>query len=350
VITNPTRQRGMRAPRPALPAGRLADHPDHQARLSWRLTPRDRWIMRMVHEHRVLTADHITEMAFPSYRSGRLRLRELYLWNVLDRFQPFATVGTAPMHYVLGPAGATALAAEEGLDRAHLGYRHDRALGIAHSLKLAHTVGVNTWFSALTAAARQDGTSHVDAWWSEHRCGRHFGDLVQPDAYGRYTERDRTVEFFLEFDFGTEALARLAGKLSRYADLAAATAISTPLLVWLPTGRRETAARKLLAKAHAALPNPDAVPVATSAADHLDPDDPHRGPADPVWLALTPARHANDGRVRLVELLDGWPHLPPPAQAEPEGDPGDAVTTGATGRPALLPPVPPMPPGSRPAL
>lgn len=346
MITNPARQRGMRAHRPSRPAGRLADNPDHQARLSWRLTPRDRWIMRMVHEHRVLTADHITDMAFPSYRSGRLRLRELFLWNVLDRFQPFATVGAAPMHYVLGPAGATALAAEEGLDRAHLGYRHDRALGIAHSLHLAHTVGVNGWFSALAADARHSGTASLDAWWSEYRCHRHFGDLVQPDAYGRYTEQARTVEFFLEFDFGTEALARVAGKLARYADLAAATAISTPLLVWLPSARRETAARRLLAKAHAALPDRAAVPVATSAPDHLDPADHGPSPADPVWLVLGQTHRPTSGRVRLVELLDGWPHLPPPAVHT--GDP-DTPVAAAAGTPAFLPPVPPMPPGSRPA-
>ena len=192
MINNPARQRAHRAHRPARPVVRAADGPDHQARLSWRLGPRDRWIMRMVHEHRVLTAHQITAMAFPSYRSGRQRLRELYLWNVLDRFQPYVTTGGAPNHYVLGPAGATALAAEEGLERRDLGYRHDRALGIAHSLQLAHTVGVNDWFTTLVAATTRKRatpgaprTSRLDAWWSETRCHRHFGDLVRPDGYGR---------------------------------------------------------------------------------------------------------------------------------------------------------------------
>ena len=41
----------------------------------------------MIHEHRVLTAHQITALAFPSFRSGRMRLRELFQWGVVDRFQ-----------------------------------------------------------------------------------------------------------------------------------------------------------------------------------------------------------------------------------------------------------------------
>lgn len=106
-----------------------------------------------------------------------MRLRELFQWGVIDRFQPFVAVGTAPMHYVLAPAGAAVLAAEDGRDVKELGYRHDRAFGIAHSLRLAHTVGVNGWFTALV-------------------------------------DHGHTVEFFLEYDFGTEVLGKLNGKLT----------------------------------------------------------------------------------------------------------------------------------------
>jgi hypothetical protein len=116
MITNPTRQRTLRGHRPARPTPRTANSPDHQATLAARLTPRDRWIIRMLHEHRVLTSNQITALAFPSFRSGRQRLHELYCWSVLDRFQPFITLGSAPMHYVLAPAGAAVLAAEHGLD------------------------------------------------------------------------------------------------------------------------------------------------------------------------------------------------------------------------------------------
>jgi hypothetical protein len=43
-----------------------------------------------------------------------------------------------------------------------LGYRHDRAFGVAHSLRLAHTVGVAEWFTALIDHARCARSSRPD--------------------------------------------------------------------------------------------------------------------------------------------------------------------------------------------
>jgi hypothetical protein len=297
MITNPTRQRALRGHKPTRPTPRAANTAEHQAVLTWRLTPRDKWIARMLWEHRVLTSHQITALAFPSFRSGRMRLRELYLWGVVDRFQPFVTLGTAPMHYVLAPAGAAVLAAEDGIDVKQLGYRHDRVFGVAHSLRLAHTVGVNEWFTALVNRARHPRSGEqveLVAWWSETRCAKHFGDLVKPDGYGRWRStdqhsgqgNDRQVEWFLEYDFGTEPLSKVAGKLAGYAVLAQATGITTPLLVWLPTSRREAAARRMLAKAWRELDDRHSVPVATAAAELLNPEAVHPSPADDVWLPL----------------------------------------------------------------
>lgn len=332
----------MRGHKPTRPTPRAANTADHQGLLAWRLTPRDRWIIRMIHEHRVLTAHQITALAFPSFRSGRMRLRELFQWGVLDRFQPFVSVGTAPMHYVLAPAGAAVLAAEDGLDVKELGYRHDRAFGVAHSLRLAHTVGVNEWFTALVDHARHADPSEraaLDAWWAEARCARHFGDLIKPDAYGRWSSQGQTVEFFLEYDFGTEVLGKLTSKLTGYAALAEATGITTPLLVWLPTSRREATARRLLHRAWRDLDDSDSVPVATAAAELLNPTAAHPSPADEIWLPLdshgvTPTRRG------LHRLLGAWPHVPPPV-TDPDDDQDSA------GSLALMAPAPaPMPPAS----
>ncbi|MFF0147038.1 protein involved in plasmid replication-relaxation [Amycolatopsis sulphurea] len=316
MITNPTRQRTLRGHKATWPTPRAANNADHQAMLARRLTLRDRWIIRMLHEHHVLTSHQITALAFPSFRSGRMRLRELFQWGVVDRFQPFITVGTAPMHYVLAPAGAAVLAAEDGLDVKELGYRHDRAFGIAHSLRLAHTVGVAEWFTALVDRARHshaEERSTLGAWWSEARCARHFGDLIKPDAYGRWASAGGEIEFFLEYDFGTEALAKLAGKLAGYAALAEATWITTPLLVWLPTSRREATARRLLARAWRELDDPCSVPVATAAAELLNPEAAHPSPADEVWLSLdTTSGNAVSARRELHRLLEAWPHVVPP--------------------------------------
>jgi hypothetical protein len=342
MITNATRQRTLRGHAATHPTPRAANTADHQATLALRLTARDRWIIRMLHEHRVLTVHQVTACAFPSVRSGRLRLRELFQWSVVDRFQPFITRGTSPMHYVLGPAGAAVLAAEDGLDVKELGYRHDRAIGVAHSLRLAHTVGVSEWFTALIAHALHTPDATVDAWWSETRCGRHFGDLITPDAFGRFTAGGREIEFFLEYDFGTEVLAKLAGKLTGYAALAQATGITTPLLVWLPTARREAAARRILARVWQELDDPRSVPVATATAELLDPATPHPSPAAPVWLPLD-ASGGQRGRRPLHHLPDCWPRMAAPAAAEATST-AQAATPVAVTTPGLLPPPDPMPP------
>ncbi|XVS65512.1 replication-relaxation family protein [Actinosynnema sp. CA-299493] len=344
MITNPTRQHALRGHKPVRATPRAAGTVEHQALLTGRLTPRDKWIARMLWEHRVLTAHQITALAFPSFRSGRQRLRELYLWSVVDRFQPFISVGTAPMHYVLAPAGAAVLAAEDGLDVKKMGYRHDRAFGIAHSLRLAHTVGVNEWFTALVDRARHPRPGEqvgLAAWWSEARCVRYFGDLVKPDGYGRWHDGDRRIEWFLEYDFGTEALTKLAGKLTGYAALAQSTGITTPLLVWLPTSRREATARQLLHQAWRELHDPRSVPVATAAAELLDPNAVHPSPADEVWLPLgTPA--SDTYRRSLSELSDVWAHVAAPAVVD-----DDAAAAPAPNSPhSTTPPPSPMPPAA----
>lgn len=336
MITNPTPQRALRGHQAARPTARAANSAEHQARLATRLTPRDKWIIRMVFEHRVLTSGQLTTLAFPSPRAARQRLRELYQWSVLDRFQPFRTLGTNPMHYVLGPAGATVLAAEHGLHAADLGYRRDRAFGISHSLRLAHTTGVNDWFTALIAHTHHHRTHTLTAWWSETRCARHFGDLVRPDAYGRYTTNEDEVEFFLEYDTGTENLTRVAAKLPGYAALAAASTITTPVLIWITSPRREAPARRQLTDALTSLDHPHLVPIATTTPSHLDPTTGHPSPADPVWLPLTSPVPGQ--RVGLHHLPHAWPHLPPPTL-----NPADPTHPHPASAPTLPPPTPTLP-------
>nr|WP_308436454.1 replication-relaxation family protein [Lentzea cavernae] len=254
----------------------------------------------MLHEHRVFTSQQIVELCYPSKRAANHRLLDLFRWRFVDRFQPFVSTGAAPMHYVLDIAGAVALAYEDGLDPKRLGYRHEDAMGIAHSLRLAHTVGVNGFFTSLVARSQRSASGQLTTWWSELRCTRLFGDMVRPDAYGRWCEDDTEIEFFLEFDFGTEDLGKLGSKLYGYEKLATATGISTPVLVWLPTSRRETNARKALSDVLNQLNHPTLLPVATSAADRPGEND----PATARWL---PISATEPRRVRLSELARRWP-------------------------------------------
>ncbi|GAB2677178.1 hypothetical protein GCM10027271_42500 [Saccharopolyspora gloriosae] len=296
-----------------------------------RLTPRDRWLAAMLHEHRVLTSPQITRLAFPSERAARARLRELFQWSVLDRFQPFVTYGTAPMHYVLGPAGATVLAAQHGVDGKDLGYRRERAFAVANSLRLAHLIGTNDLLSTLAATRGRDEAG-LTCWWSEARCTRHIGDLVRPDAYAHWHSPRTDLGAYLEFDLGTESLTQLTRKLSGYHDLAQATGHTTPVLIWLPTTRRETTARRALHRAWTQLARPATVPIATATPQ------PVFDPAAHVWLPLD----ATGPRLSLSALPDHWPDLAAPDTTSEHDPPSPA---GAT---VLLPPPPPRAPAMRP--
>ena len=221
----------------------------------------------MLHEHRVLTTTQITQLAFGTTRAATARLLTLYHYRAVDRFRPLAPAGSAPLHFILDEAGAAVLAAEDGITVSDLGYRRDRALAIALSPALGHTTGANGFFTSLAAAARAShGRAALECWWSERRCAAIWGDLARPDGYGRWSEQQpggasAVIDFFLEFDNGTENLARLVAKLAGYRDLAARTGIPTPVLFWLPSPRREAALRARLAG-----PPPHGTPDADSAA------------------------------------------------------------------------------------
>lgn len=337
MVSNPTSQRQLRAHRPERPVARVLNSTEHHAWLARHLTDRDRWLCRMLFEHHVLTSTQIIDIAFPGRRGANLRLRNLYQWGVLHRFQPHRDRGSHPMYYVLDTAGAVSLARENGIDPKELGYSREREIGRAFSLQLAHTVGCNGLFTTLIRRARQPGAAGVlAAWWSAARCGRHWGDIVTPDGYGRWREAGREVEWFVEFDFGTEQLSRLAGKLARYERLAEVTGITTPVLVWLPSARREVNARRAMAEALRGLERPARVPVATSsgeaAADPLDM-------AAPRWRRLDESGTA--GRVALADLPTLWPDL---RASAPGGGQRPTAATPATARPEVAPPSPMPPP------
>ncbi|MDA8291182.1 MAG: replication-relaxation family protein [Actinomycetota bacterium] len=215
--------------------------------LASHLTDRDRYLCGLLAEHRVLTTNQITTVAFDSPISARHRLAELYRLRVLDRFRPFRTVGTAPHHYVLDALGAMVVAAEWGIEEGELSWRRDRALGLATSRQLQHRVGVNGFFCALLGVARGDPDVELSTWWSERRCRARFGEVVRPDGYGVWRAHGSECAFFLEYDRGTETHERLAGKLDGYAMLGAATPDPFVVLFVFVGAKREAQARRTFA-------------------------------------------------------------------------------------------------------
>ena len=192
-------------------------------------------------------------------------------------------------------------------------------------------------FCALAAQGRQAGNAALTCWWSERRCAALWGDLARPDGYGQWTEQAPggpvTADFFLEYDTGSENLHRVAAKLAGYRDLAARTGITTPVLFWLPTARREAGLRALLAstagrgpgmRAAGAIPG---VPVATTTPQAAAGG---AGPAGAIWL---PAGQPGP-RLSLAQAGGTTP-------AQPSATGQQADDSAAAGdRPALASPRP----------
>jgi hypothetical protein len=249
-----------------------------------RLTERDRYLCRLLDDHRVLTTPQVADVGFTGERRARMRLSELYALDIVDRFRPQAWGKPAPNHWVLGPLGAALVAAEAGTDLADLSWRRSLAHDLATSQRLAHLVGTNGLFTALLRAARSRPGCALTEWWSERRCAREWGEVVRPDGYGIWTERGAALPFLV--DNGTERLDRLAAKLDGYARLAEAAGHPNWVLFTFPGPRREAEARRALT-----LPN---IPVATTArTSGTTPD-------GAAWLPVT----SSGSRLRLSQLAD----------------------------------------------
>jgi hypothetical protein len=107
---------------------------------------------------------------------------------------------------------------------------------------------------------------------------------------GVWEEGARSIEFFLEYNRGTETPGRLVRKLRDYEKFESERAASSWVLFMLESERREQRARDALAGG--------TVPVAIAAVMR---------PHDAVWLPLD----GTDGRVRLAALAD----VPKPVDA-----------------------------------
>jgi hypothetical protein len=162
------------------------------------------------------------------------------------------------------------------------------------SRNLEHLLGVNQFFTDLAGHERTHDGCRLRHWWPASRLARFnppgstaYG-AVHADGLGVWTERDRTVAFYLEHDTGTEALTVLVDKLAGYTALAQRGGPGWPVLFWLHSAAREANLHRRLADARVV------VPVATAARDRVDPV----SPADPIWHL-----HGEPGpRRRLVEV------------------------------------------------
>ncbi|MFG1924365.1 replication-relaxation family protein [Cryptosporangium sp. NPDC048952] len=269
-----------------------------------RLTDRDRWLLDLLHDHRVLTTEHIAQCAFDSRPRALNRLGQLYQRQILDRFRHYQRPGSQSWRWTLGPLGAGVLAAAAGRTLPRPATVRQETLRLSASGRLPHLLGANGVFTALHAAARQDatGTTSLGRWWNETQATRHAGGLVRPDGHGLWTHGQTQTPFWLEYDTGTETLGQLTTKLTTgYAQLAG-TPVCYPVLFVLPAAARE----QHLHAAWNATGIPDGLTVATTHTPPTTPDPTAprstaaAGPAGPVWR--TWPRPAEAPRLRLSDV------------------------------------------------
>jgi len=256
------------------------------------ITSRDRNILRMIRKCRVLTTDQVSDLFFSNVNTAQHRLTILYELQLLQRFRIHTNRhSTTQYHYVLDQLGAMFVGAEDDdeKDPDKMRWNTGIALALGRSQRLAHTVGTNGFFVALTHTARRNKNCRLAQWWPEWKCAAEWGEVVRPDGYGVWVEDRVRLPFLLEYDRGTETLERLGEKLKGYDILARAAGYQTVVLFSFPSPQRESHARHLLAHG--------SVPVATCSRSGGG------SPAGAVW------RLVGDGGGDGLRLIDLVPHI-----------------------------------------
>jgi Replication-relaxation len=259
-----------------------------------RLMPRDRWLIDLLHDHQVFTTEQVAALCFDHLHTARNRLNLLARRQVLTRFRDAVRPGSQSWRWALGWIGAAFIAYRDGSPVPRPSTVAHRVNQLAASPRLAHLLGVNSFFVDLAAYARHTPEATLSVWWPERRCRDICGDLAHPDGHGVWTEHGGTVAFWLEYDRASEPAHRVLEKLEGYQSLHQATGLGHAVLIRMQTARQETELQRRLAT-HPAI-TAGGLLVATTSGGHTS------HPAGPVWL---PAGHTQ--RHRLAHLPTGTP-------------------------------------------
>ena len=269
-----------------------------------RLTAGDRQVCRLLGDHQVLTTSLLALLLGTPLRTLQQRLATLTTLKVVDRFRPHQPMGagSAPYHYLLGEAGAAVLAADASATVDRSGEDRAQLLRLAHANgHLTHLLGVNTVVAQLTHTARHRAGTRLVCWWPAQRCQAQWGRLIAPDAYVRWQDPDGEVDFFLHHHPTQPAADQPALLLEGYNDLAAATGITTPVLLSAGDPDQEARLRERLTGQRLL------VPVATS--------NPACGPpTEAVWLPTSSPAGGRRYRLGALGHPDPW-HPTRPATA-----------------------------------
>ncbi len=155
---------------------------------------RDRRLLALLAEHKVLTTDQIAAIEFASMRRAQDRLRQLRELGVVFAYRKsYLHGGTSQTRYALGYLGARLIAAKRA-EKPPAPKAYTESLErLVLWPKLDHQLDVNDFFCALAThrnparlreAGRADELSGLTQWWSERRS---TGFLVKYHGGGRGT-------------------------------------------------------------------------------------------------------------------------------------------------------------------
>jgi hypothetical protein len=250
-----------------------------------------------------LDSRHFVDQIFGSARRAQDRLRHLARRGLIDTWYPPRPRGTgkAQGHHTLTESGARIVASLLGVARSELRYvvrvQEDRE----QDSWLAHRLGVNEFFCALIEAGRTtDG--HGLAKWVPERTIRTADGWIRPDGFGVFVHPAGALDFYLEYDRGTETTRQLANKLAGYIGMArdwsehGAEHFPCVLIV-VPNHRREQIVAAALATALARFRRPErfaALPFYVASEKALG----HNGVLGRVWAPLA----KTDRRLAITEM------------------------------------------------
>jgi hypothetical protein len=194
----------------------------------FRLSPKDLEILRLIHDYRYVTADHIFALVPGNKRHLAERLQGLFHHEYVQRLLPPAVMrvadspprGSEKFTYVLDEKGAETLAAAERKAVRELLWepRHVNRMDwfVEHRLMIA------TFRAAVELALKARPDLNLIEWRDEPEIRdavlvRQVGGKVQelrvaPDGYFAVRQNGKLRHFFLEADRGTEEHTRVLPK------------------------------------------------------------------------------------------------------------------------------------------
>lgn len=191
------------------------------------LQERDRELVRLVSQHRVISSDDLQLLIAGSNQTILRRLQKLFHNGYLDRPRSQRLRGNAPMVYALGQKGAELVALEAGAKAAGDWSEKNRLIGAAF---LEHALMISRFQAALRFSLRETGNASLDRWYAdgairdavvvEHDASTERIPIA-PDAFftlrlANEPEGRNRVHVFLEADRGTMTAKRFLVKMRGY--------------------------------------------------------------------------------------------------------------------------------------